>query len=144
MIFRGRISFLLTVDRAARGGKDHSLYLQAFTSLQQVDEPQDIDPSVEQGIGYGAPQLHLSRMKAQDVRRYLREEIRKRRIKDIHGVKGGLPIQILLAPAREIVNDNNLMTLCDVGVDDMRSDKTCPTGDDYLHINQPRSPSLKY
>jgi hypothetical protein len=137
MILTGGQELLLSVDRSPGRGVKDLLNPRALASFQQMNQAENIDARVELRIVHGTAHIHLGGMVVEDIRRDLAEQSGERGIKDIHEVKAGLRVQVPSVAAGEIIDDENLVACGNVGIDDMGSDKSRPSGYDDLHIVNP-------
>jgi hypothetical protein len=61
---------------------------------------------------------------------------------DINLIEVCVRMNVGFRTRREIVNDDDSVTLADVGIDNVRSNKPCTTGDENVHVRQPPESNL--
>ena len=92
MLLSGRDRLTVAVNGPARRGKNDSLHARILTSLQQIDETDDIDARIEAGISDGTADIHLRRMVVQNIRLDLCNQLSNFGIGDIDSVNFGAGI----------------------------------------------------
>src|SRR5699024_4291763 len=127
-----------TVDGAARGGVDDLADTSGTCGLSQADSRQDIELCVVNGILDGFADIDLGCEVEDDLGAEIAHDF-----VNIHGEQfshyerdllGTIVLsQVLTATAAQVVNDENLVSLRNKKVNEVRADEAGAAGDDGTH-----------
>ncbi|MBP1619848.1 MAG: hypothetical protein H6Q02_615 [Acidobacteria bacterium] len=107
MVLAGREDVLLAVDRAAGRGEDDLAQRAAPAALEQVDCAAHVDVGVEQRVGDRAAHVDLRRVVDQHLDAGLGDERGRPGRPDVEHVEFGAGRDVVLAAAREVVDNQD-------------------------------------
>src|SRR5579884_1103536 len=133
MIFRRWKHILFAVHRAAGRCKDDLPAAMFHRLLQQVQHPENVHLRIENGILDRSPDIHLRRKMDDERGTLFAENLLDPRTLDVDLVKFSGPIDVPPFAGREVINDDDIVSLLHQSIDEMRADKAGPTGHENLH-----------
>jgi len=129
----GRKIVLLAIDRPARGGEDDPFHSGFGAGLEDIEKAEHIVAGVIDGILDGAAHIHLRGMMIDDLDLVAFENIDELRVLDIHLVKDRFGVEVLPPARAQVIHHNDLVAGGDIGIGDLRGDKTGAAGDEDFH-----------
>jgi hypothetical protein len=121
-VLRGR-RVALAVDRAARRGEDDPRAV-AGGGVQHADGPDDVDLGVEGGPLDGHAHVGLrGEVEARLRPHFVKDGVDCVPVTDVGDRQADVLVEVLAPPAREVVDDQHLVSAGDERVDDVRADE---------------------
>ncbi|MBT9163838.1 MAG: hypothetical protein DDT24_00758 [Chloroflexi bacterium] len=124
----------LSVDCSAGGGIDNPSYAKAGAVENNIKAAQNVLPGIKDGFGYRPCDDRLSCLVADDLRFLPLKDAGKPGITNAHLIECGAGIDVLQRAGGQIIYYHYLMPRLNQGIDQVRTDKSCPTGDQDFHV----------
>ena len=137
MFFIGREIVLFPIDRTPRRGKNNLFDIEFPRCFENVQASQYVHARIKLGIGDRASDIHLSCVVIDDIDCMSLKDLFDLRAPDVELMEFCFRIDILPHSRGEIVNYDDVVPFVDVRINDMGTNESCTTCNEYSHVNVP-------
>ncbi len=135
-VFRQGQAFRAVVEVVAARSKDDFLDRGAHTAIQHVEQAAHLDIGIQQRLLCGQVSLlALGRVMTDNLWTLCLQKRTQLRVAQIKLVETRAPVERLARAIDERINYKYIMPGFEIGVDNMRSDKTCTANDCNFHVD---------
>ena len=127
----------LAVDRAAAGDMHELAHAKLHAQLEQANARHDVDIRVEKRVSHRLAHVHLRGVMIHRLGPLGLEDLAQLGAADIQLVEFGFGVQVRTAAGREVIHHHHFMARLDQQVNHVRTNKTGPTRNKYLHSLAP-------